>query len=134
MSIMRARKEASRKIAIELKRRYDRLVTAPPGDENEIVIATTDLAVCFNENIEFILWALGTFGGMTNIPYPERIKPQRPPAKPLPGMPDISALTSTFAEDEAPKFLQKCTCPPLEPGIITGHKHMTSCPQFAPGN
>lgn len=72
MSVIRARKEAAKRLGLELGKRYERLVTAG-NDQDEIMIAAVDLGQCFNDNIEFILWVLKTFGGLTP-PLPEPAK------------------------------------------------------------
>lgn len=75
MSIARDRKEASKRLGLALSKKYERLVTAG-SDKDEITLAAIDLGNCFNENIEFVLWVLKTFGGMTVMP-PTRIS-QKP--------------------------------------------------------
>ena len=67
MSVIRARKEASKRLGLALEQKYRRLVLAG-NDQNEIVEATVDLATCFNDNIEFILWVLKSFGGLDVSP------------------------------------------------------------------
>lgn len=120
MSASRKRKAAARRLGIALEQRYERLATCG-NDADSVTVAAVDLGQCFNDNVEFIIWALKTFGGLTP-PLPEQ-KPanENPPA---PKLPDISALVNEPVKAD-------CICPPMEPGII-GYKHMTSCPQFVP--
>lgn len=90
MSIARDRKEASKRLGLALSKKYERLVTAG-ADKDEITHAAIDLGNCFNENIEFVLWVLKTFGGMTVMP-PTKINTH--PANDLPEMPAIFAAGS----------------------------------------
>jgi hypothetical protein len=76
VSIARDRKEAAKRLGLALSKKYERLVTAG-ADKDEITLAAIDLGNCFNENIEFVLWVLKTFGGMTVMP------PTRHSQKPL---------------------------------------------------
>lgn len=119
------RKEASKRLAIAIQKRYEKLVTAV--GEDALVIATTDLAQCMYENVEFIIWSLKKQGGL-NPPAPEKFNRisshgPRPPANDT--LPDISALV------DEPVSLE-CTCPPLEAGIIGRDRHMTACPKYEP--
>lgn len=114
----RSRRDAAKMLAIALQVRYRKLLEAT--GEDEIVIATADLAQCMYENVEFVIWALKTQGGM-NPPPPEelrRITPQKPAA-------------NDPAPAEPVKLDLPCTCPPHDARII-GYKHMTACPKFVP--
>lgn len=126
MSVGRNRKEAAKRLGIAIHQRYEKLVTAV--GEDEITVATVDLAQVMYENVEFVIWALKKMGGLNPAP-PEEIKRvplTRPmPANDLPTLPP--ALTGT-----APVVEEKCTCPVLEAGIIGRDKHMTACPQYVP--
>jgi hypothetical protein len=143
----RARRDAAKVLAVALQTRYRRfLETADDQDAN--AIATADLAQCMYENIEFVMWALKTVGGM-NPPPPEvlrRVTPQRTysPANdpqfqkpPVPRCPDCEGTHDpdircpNHHAGLAPVDLP-CTCPPLEAGIIGRDRHMTSCPKFVP--
>lgn len=91
MSARKARKEASKRLALEMKKRYNRLVTAG-NDPDEITVAAVDLGEIFNQNIEFILWVLGTFGGL-EIPAPEPVlKSGRATVTKDPNLPDVPFL------------------------------------------
>lgn len=124
MSIARKRKVAAARLGIEFQKRYERLAFANGADE--VTVAAVDLGQLFNDNAEFVIWALKKLGGL-NPPNPEEIKKIRPPtpANDLPTLPP--ALTGT-----APAVEDKCTCPVLEAGIIGRDKHMTACPQYVP--
>lgn len=119
----RDRKEASARLGVALQAKYRAMLEASTNDEIEI--AAIDLGNCFNENIEFIFWVLKQFGGVTQMPYQPRKKPNPipAPANDLPEMPDILKMSVPVAD---------CTCPVLEAGIIGRDKHMTSCPQYKP--
>lgn len=125
MSVGRNRKEAAKRLGIAIHQRYEKLVTAV--GEDEITVATVDLAQVMYENVEFVIWALKKMGGLNPAP-PEEIKraPRRSrptPANDLPTLPP--ALTGA-----APVVEEKCTCPVLEHGIIGRDKHATSCPLY----
>lgn len=122
------RKTASRHLAAAIHVRYEKLVTAV--GENEIVVATTDLAQCMYENVEFIIWSLKKSGGL-NPPLPERIN-RISPHGPRPPANDLPTLTPELTGIDAPADEAKCTCPVLEAGIIGRDKHMTACPLYIP--
>jgi len=122
----RARKEAAKHLGVALQAKYRAMLEA--STNSDIETAALDLGNCFNENIEFICWALKEFGGVKQMPFlaPGRPKPMKdlqPPANDLPEMPDVLKMSVPVAE---------CTCPPLEAGIIGRDKHMTSCPRYEP--
>jgi hypothetical protein len=73
------------------------------------------------ENIEFIMWALKSVGGM-NPPPPHELHRISPP-QPMP---------ANDVPKPAPVLDLPCTCPPLEHGILFRDRHMTSCPKFKP--
>lgn len=92
MSVARTRKEASKRLGLALYQRYEKLATATGQDE--VVVASVDLGQCFNDNIEFIIWVLKTYGGMDNLPAPDLgnagLKKALPaPANDLPQTPAI---------------------------------------------
>lgn len=124
MSVARKRKAAAARLGIEFQKRYERLAFAQGADE--VTVAAVDLGQLFNDNAEFVIWALKKLGGL-NPPNPEEIKKIRPPtpANDLPTLPP--ALTGA-----APAVEEKCTCPVLEHGIIGRDKHMTACPLYVP--
>jgi hypothetical protein len=119
----RARRDASKMLALALSVRYRKLLQASGDDET--VVATADLAQCMYENIEFVIWALKSLGGL-NPPPPEELRkitaPQ--PVDPRFVKPPEFKLDEPVADE--------CTCPPLEAGIIGRDRHMTSCPKFVP--
>lgn len=126
MSVGRNRKEASKRLGIAIHQRYEKLILAT--NEDEITVATVDLAQVMYENVEFVIWALKKHGGL-NPPPPEEIKRITPmkPTNDLPKMPSV------LAGDLQPAVgVVECTCPVLEHGIIGRDKHMTSCPQYEP--
>ena len=146
----RARRDAAKILGIALQSRYRRLLEAT--GEDEIVVATGDLAQTMYENVEFIIWALKHLGGL-NPPPPEVLRPTTPP-KPAgfinPHAPnaadklaeDMGAFVCAFCHkgpghaDDCPTVPKPvelpCTCEVLEHGIIGRDKHMTSCPKFVP--
>lgn len=94
MSTARNRKEGAKRLGIALHQRYERLVTA--SGEDAIVVATTDLAQCMYENVEFIIWLLKDFGGL-EPPLPDPLKPNAtimPHPQPVPTMPAIFSAGS----------------------------------------
>lgn len=117
---LRKLKHASAALGIAFHKLYERLVDAP--DENEAVVVTVEMATLFNDNLEFIIWALKKQGGL-EPPNPEEIRRERRPGI-LPVLPPM--MSGTPAND------LKCTCEVLEHGIIGRDKHMTSCPKFIP--
>lgn len=123
----RARRDAAKVLAVALQTRYRRFLESA-GDDDATVIATGDLAQCMYENIEFIMWALKSVGGM-NPPPPEELRKVTPP---MPQPVNDGALEPTLNETLAKAGLDTCTCPPLEHGIIGRTRHMTSCPKFVP--
>lgn len=112
----KARKTAAAKLGIELYKRYRNLVEASGADE--INHAAIELGALFNDNIEFVVWALKTVGGLNpQAPEPVKIRPNIPVPAP----------------EKVVIPVPPCQCPPLEPGII-GYRHMASCPHFEPKN
>lgn len=75
----RSRRDAAKVLAIALQTRYRRLLEA--SGEDNIVVATSDLAQCMYENIEFVIWALKSQGGMSPPP-PEALKEITPVKQP----------------------------------------------------
>lgn len=112
MSVANKRKAAAAYLGIAIYQRYENLVSA--SGEDELVAATVDLAHVMYENVEFVIWALKTVGGLDPAP-PEEIKKVRVTRKPLEVV-----------------VKEQCTCPVLEEGIIGRDKHMTSCPLYVP--
>lgn len=119
MSVARKRKVAAARLGIEFQKRYERLAFAQGADE--VTVAAVDLGELFNDNVEFVVWALKKLGGLNPAP-PEEIK-RVSVARPTPAN-DLSTLP--------PAVEEKCTCPVLEHGIIGRDKHMTACPLYVP--
>lgn len=126
MSVGRNRKEAAKRLGIAIHQRYEKLVTAV--GEDEITVATVDLAQVMYENVEFVIWALKKMGGLNPAP-PEEIK-RVPLTRPTPAN-DLPTLPPTLT-GATPVVEEKCTCPVLEHGIIGRDKHATSCPLYVP--
>lgn len=124
----RARKKAAQVLGLALQTRYRRLLEAKGTDEDAIVIATADLAQCMYENIEFVIWALKSLGG-TNPPPPEELRKITPPPQPANDPRRFVKPPPLTLESPIPA---RCTCPPLEHGIVGRDRHMTSCPAFVP--
>jgi hypothetical protein len=73
----RARRDAAKMLGIALQTRYRRfLETADDPDTN--AMATADLAQCMYENVEFVIWALKSVGGLNPQP-PEELRRVTPP-------------------------------------------------------
>lgn len=64
MSVVRARKEAAKRLALALQTRYRRLIESNGKSEDEIVVATSDMAMGLYENVEFIINVLKDYGGL----------------------------------------------------------------------
>lgn len=124
----RARRDAAKALGLAIQTRYRRLLEAT--GEDEIVMATGDLAQVMYENVEFTIWALKTVGGL-NPPPPEMLKPISKDHIPPPAAndPRFKAPPPLVLADPLPAT---CTCPPLEAGIIGRDRHMTSCPLYVP--
>lgn len=122
----RSRRDAAKVLGVALQTRYRKLLGAT--GEDETVIATADLAQCMYENIEFVIWALKSLGGM-NPPPPEQLRRITPLKTPANDDPRFRKPPEIVLEGPVP---DECTCPPLEAGIIGRDKHMTSCPKFIP--
>ena len=122
MSVSKRRKAASLKLGGEMKKRLENLVLAVGQDE--IAMRAVELGQVFNDNTEFIIWVLQTYGG-GNPPPPEDAskRRKRPTENPLPKTPDALLPKPSPVKME-------CTCEKLEPGIIGGNRHMASCPLF----
>lgn len=119
----RDRKEASKRLGFALQAAYRRLIEAE--GEKAISLASVELGVMFNSNIEFIFWVLKEYGGVQQMPFPRQTTPKPAPPQPVAAN-DVPPMPAIFS--------QPCTCPPIEPGIIGGNRHMTSCPQFTPAS
>lgn len=139
----RARRDAAKTLGIALQTRYRKFLESA-GDEDATVVATADLAQCMYENVEFVIWALKTVGGL-NPPPPEELrqisKPAPMPVLVRPDAPPAMVEPVRFEKPPEPVNLEgsdggalpgECTCPPLEHGIIGRDRHMTSCPKYVP--
>jgi hypothetical protein len=122
----RARRDAAKALAVALQTRYRKLLAAT--GEDEIVVATADLAQCMYENVEFAIWALKHVGGM-NPPPPEELRKITPP-RPANDDPRFRKPPEVVLEEKTIDL--PCTCPPLEAGIIGRDRHMTACPKYIP--
>ena len=122
----RTRRDASKVLGIALQSRYRKLLEA--SGEDEIVIATANLAQCMYENVEFVIWALKAQGGM-NPPPPETLRKITPPKQAANDDARFAKPPEIVLEPELPA---DCTCPPLDAGVIGRERHMTSCPKFVP--
>lgn len=71
MSAARKRKAAAARLGIEMEQRYGNLALA--RDRDEVAAAAVELGQLFNDNIEFMIWALKSVGGL-NPPNPEQIR------------------------------------------------------------
>lgn len=130
LSKPRARQEAARVLGIALQTRYRKFLDSA-SDDDATVVATADLAQCMYENVEFIIWALKSQGGM-NPPPPEaltKISADATKVAVLAGDPRFQKPPEPVLDNPVP---DECTCPPLEHGIIGRERHMTSCPKFKP--
>jgi hypothetical protein len=67
---MSARREASKRLGIELQLKYEDLCNATGQDE--VAHAAVLLGACFNANIEQICWFLKAYGGMKQLPLEKR--------------------------------------------------------------
>lgn len=78
MNDVQNRKEASNVLAITMQTHY-RAMLAAVGEE-EITHAAVNLGQTFNDNIEFIIYVLKTYGGLyANPPKPRsRVLPKLP--------------------------------------------------------
>lgn len=125
LSRPRARRDAAAKLGIALQSRYRKLLEA--SGEDEIVVATGDLAQCMYENVEFVIWALKVQGGL-NPPPPEELRKITALKQPANDAPRFEAPLVL----EIPTLPTECTCPPMDATLIGGNKHMTSCPKYVP--
>jgi hypothetical protein len=121
-----ARREAAKVLGIALQTRYRKFLESS-GDENATVVATADLAQCMYENVEFIIWALKSVGGL-NPPPPHALTKVSASAAAL--------NDKMFAKPPEPVLAEPvadvCTCPPMDKELIGANRHMTSCPKFVP--
>lgn len=130
----RARRDAAKVLAVNLQARYRAYLEATGNDE--IMVATGALAQCMIENIEFMIWALKSIGGMNPAP-PEELNRISPAPKPetllsIPTEDPRFAKPPEFVLEEEKTLDLPCNCPVLEAGIIGRDKHMTSCPKYVP--
>lgn len=87
MSAARARREASKRLALAMGTKYRALVEAV--GEDAIQNAAIELGVLFNTNIEFVINVLRDYGGL-EAKFEPMTKINAPaPANDLPKMPDI---------------------------------------------
>lgn len=82
MTAARDRKEAAKRLGLEMGKRHENLVLAA-GTE-EIHQRAVELGGLFNDNVAFICWVLKEYGGLKQLPF----QPERKPApRPLPKLP-----------------------------------------------
>lgn len=125
----RSRRDAAKVLAVALQSRYRKLLEA--SGEDETVVATADLAQCMYENIEFVIWALKSQGGM-NPPPPEELRKITPP-KPAGFINPHAANANEQLEAAMNKPVElPCTCPPMDKRLIGANRHMTACPKYVP--
>jgi hypothetical protein len=82
VSAARDRKEAAKRLGVELQAKHRALVDAT-GPE-AINAAAVELGAVFNANLSFIIWALKEYGGVVQMP----IARERP-ARSLPVTPGL---------------------------------------------
>jgi hypothetical protein len=61
-----ARKEAAKRLGIELESRYRKMLDAE--GEDQIVGTTVEVAKLMNDNIEFVIYCLKKQGGLNPLP------------------------------------------------------------------
>lgn len=134
MNKPRARKEAAKVLAVNLQARY-RVYLEATGDD-EIMIATGALAQCMIENIEFMIWALKSLGGMNPAP-PEELR-RISPAPQMPANDDprfVKPPAIVLEEDMKPGIdlsTLPCSCEPFRDAISMSMRHATNCPKHTP--
>lgn len=84
MSALRNRKEAAKRLGLELQQRYQNLVEANPHDADEINTAAILLGALFNENIDFVINVLKDYGGLSVVF--DRRKETKEPLPKTPGI------------------------------------------------
>jgi hypothetical protein len=126
----RSRRDAAKVLGVALQTRYRKLLSAT--GENEVVVATADLAQCMYENVEFVIWALKHLGGM-NPPPPEELRRVTAP------QPQRRMMIRASANRRNRCWRPTWNCPARVhrssrglAGIIGRERHMTSCPKFVP--
>jgi len=75
MNATLARKEAAKRLGIELEARYRRMLEAE--GEEQIVATAVEVASLMNDNADFIIWCLKKHGGLNPLP-PELTKNTAP--------------------------------------------------------
>lgn len=121
MTASRDRRDAAKNLGVALQVKYREMLNAQAsGDGDLIVAATLPVADLMNSNIEFVIWVLKEYGGMSQRP-PERVS-KRPATNPLPKMPEAF---SSMPEPKAAKA-GVCNCGADEDSVKTGHR--SSCP------
>jgi hypothetical protein len=85
---------------------------------------------CMYENVEFVIWALKSLGGM-NPPPPEQFRTPSAPA-PQPANDPRFAKPPAVLEEEKPLDLPVHLPAARSTEFIGRDQHMTSCPKFVP--
>lgn len=73
MTASRDRKEAAKRLGFALAAKYRAMIEADGVEA--INAAAIDLGACFNDNIEFIMWVLKEYGGVSQMPFARQAKP-----------------------------------------------------------
>lgn len=130
----RARREAAKVLAVNLQARY-RVFLESAGDENATVVATGALAQCMYENVEFILWALKTVGGLNPAP-PEMLSKVSPPPVMPANDPRFTKPPELVLEDDTTPGVDHsmlpCSCEPFHDAVTKSLRHATYCPKYEP--
>jgi hypothetical protein len=66
MNATLARKEAAKRLGIELEARYRKMLEAE--GEGRIIETTVHVAQLMNDNVDFIIWCLKKHGGLNPLP------------------------------------------------------------------
>lgn len=76
MNATLARKEAAKRLGIELEARFRKMLEAE--GEDQIIGTTVHVAQLMNDNVDFIIWCLKKHGGLNPLP-PELTRNTVPP-------------------------------------------------------
>lgn len=129
----RSRRDAAKVLGIALQTRYRKLLEA--SGEDEIVVATADLAQCMYENVEFVIWALKSVGGM-NPPPPEQLKKISSPTPQPANDPRFQKPPPFVLEEDTKPGIDlstlPCSCEPVHDALLARMRHATNCPKFVP--
>lgn len=87
MTAARDRKEAAKRLGIALAADFRRMVEA--NGPEEINQAAMTLGTNFNTNIEFIIWVLKEYGGVSQMPFARPTPPVNGHGQTLPRTPAL---------------------------------------------